>query len=449
MELIKNSRTWLGVVCALTLGFTSCNEHETRKPNIVVIFADDMGYGDLSCYGSPNNRTRHIDKMAEEGVRMRSFYAAASLCTPSRASLLTGRSSVRNCPMNFDPQSKGGLPVSEVTFANLLQEQGYHTMAIGKWHLGHQPQYLPTRRGFDHFYGLPYSNDMLLPWCPWLNEEESRLYIYEDETKAKEINRDQDNLTVDYTNRAISFIKKNRSEPFMLYLAHSMPHVPISTTDEFRGKSKGGLYGDVIETIDWSVGQILKTLKDQGLEDNTLVVFTSDNGPWQDLPSRITKNGIRITDVGSTGGLRGCKASTYEGGFRVPAIIRWPEVVQKGVVVDDVTSTLDIYPTVLHLAGISVPKGLTIDGHNIWERLTGEKSDVSKPFFYVKADSLQAVRHGMWKCRITDVDGVQLFNLNDDPAEKFNVAAHYPQQVDRLRILMKYFAKDSGSKTAF
>ena len=222
--------------------------------------------------------------------------------------LLTGRYPIRNTPHNFGPESKNGIPEDEVTIADMLKEKGYKTMAIGKWHLGHMPAYLPTSNGFDDFYGLPYSNDMILPYCPWLSEKDT-LYLYEGAKKSKVINHKQDKLTKNYTQKAIEFIQSNKDQPFFLYLAHSMPHLPISTSEEFLGKSKGGLYGDVIETIDWSMGEILNTLKEAGIDENTLVIFTSDNGPWHNLPERMIQREVETWHTGSKGLFRGAKGN--------------------------------------------------------------------------------------------------------------------------------------------
>ena len=378
----STQRIIFGFFCLISL-LTSCaTEQPTTQPtNIIVIFADDLGYGDLSCYGHPNIQTANLDRMADEGIRFTSFYAAASVCTPSRAALLTGRYPIRHAPFNFGPESTNGLPLSEITLANLLSDQGYKTMAVGKWHLGHLPEYLPTSRGFDGFYGLPYSNDMILPWCPWLDDS-YKLFLYEDSVAVEEIGFDQEELTENYTKKAVEFIEGNQDQPFFLYLAHSMPHLPISASEKFRGRSKGGLYGDVIETIDWSTGEILSTLKRLGLDENTIVVFTSDNGPWHNLPDRMLQGGVERWHSGSVGPLRGAKATTYEGGFRVPAIIRWPKEITGGQVSHEVATTMDLFATLTDIAGASLPADRVIDGRNVQTLLTGGNMEQEVTFFY-------------------------------------------------------------------
>jgi arylsulfatase A-like enzyme len=445
MTLI-NKFSWVAGMLAVIAGLSSCGipAEKDVKPNIIIVFADDMGYGDLGCYGHPNIETPNLDRLAEQGVRFTSFYVGASVCTPSRAALLTGRYPVRNLPFNMGPESKNGLPVEEVTLANLLSGQGYATMAIGKWHLGHMPEYLPTSRGFDSFYGLPYSNDMILPWCPWLSEEDT-LFLYQDTTKVKEIGFDQENLTVDYTNEALRFIESSADHPFFLYLAHSMPHLPVSTSAEFLGRSEGGLYGDVIETIDWSAGQVMAKLEELGIEDNTLLVFTSDNGPWMDLPDRMLQRGVERWHAGSTGMLRGSKATSYEGGFRVPAIVRWPGVTPAGEVCHKMASTVDLFVTLAEAGGAEIPADRVIDGVNIVPLMKGGDEAVRTTYFYARGKLIEAVREGDLKLRVTPGDGVQLFNLSDDPGERINIADRYPDEVRRLSRLMVDFAAETGA----
>ena len=322
---------------SVALIYASDPQQNQALPNFIIIFTDDQGYGDLGVYGHPTIKTPSLDRMAFEGQKWTSFYVAASVCTPSRAGLLTGRLPVRS-GMSSDkrrvlfPDSKGGLPETEITIARMLKTAGYSTAAIGKWHLGHLPQYLPTSHGFDHYYGIPYSNDMDI-------QEEIKGYddyfaIFNDpkvETFNVPLMRDtfiierpaeQTTITKRYTQEAVKYITENKEHPFFLYVAHSFPHVPLFTSEEFKGKSERGLYGDVIEEIDWSVGEILKTLKEEGLDKNTLVVFTSDNGPWL----------IFGTNGGSAGLLYGGKGTSYEGGVREPAIFWWPETIQPAVI---------------------------------------------------------------------------------------------------------------------
>jgi arylsulfatase A-like enzyme len=418
---------------------------ENKPPNIVLVFTDDLGYGDLGCYGNPVINTPNIDKMACEGIRFTSFYAAASVCTPSRAALLTGRYPIRNTPYNFGPESTNGLSPEEITIAEILKEQGYKTGMIGKWHLGHKEEFLPTAQGFDSYYGLPYSNDMILPWCPWLSESD-KLFMYENETPIQEIGFEQDDITVDYTNKAIDFINNSREEPFFLYLAHNMPHLPISTSKEFLGKSKGGLFGDVIETLDWSMGQVLEAIKKNGLDNNTIVIFTSDNGPWQNLPERMLQRGIEKSHSGSAGTLRGSKSMTYEGGFRVPAIIRWPNKIQAGSVSRETITTMDLFSTLATISGAQVPQDRKIDGYNILNHLKGENYSRSQPFFYGKEINLQAVRKGPWKLRVTSNDGHELFNLDLDPSERLNIAKENEVIVSELLKELASFANETGAK---
>jgi arylsulfatase A len=417
---------------------------DAETPNIIMIYTDDMGYGDLGCYGHPNIKTPHLDQMADEGIRFTSFYVAASVSTPSRAALLTGRYPIRHTPHNFGPKSTDGMPLTETTLAQIIKQQGYKTMAIGKWHLGHQPEYLPTSRGFDSFYGLPYSNDMILPFCPWLDESD-KLFLYEDTSRVKEIGFEQDDLTKNYTEKAIEFIRQNKDNRFFLYLAHSMPHLPVSTSDEFKGKSDGGLYGDVIETIDWSAGEILSTLKKLNLDKNTIVVFASDNGPWHDLKERMLQRGVEPWHVGFTGGLRGSKATTYEGGHRVPAIVRWPGQIPEKQVCNEMVTIMDIFATFVHLADGELPEKLKVDGRNALPLMKGKDVKVRNKFFYVLGKNLQAVRVGDMKLRVTKKSGIQLFNLKVDPNERINIADRNPKTVEKLLKELKALSKETGA----
>lgn len=436
------------IILLSTLCF-SCNnetkeEAEDDRPNIILIFMDDLGYGDLECYGHPLIKTPHLNRMANEGIRFTSFYAPASVCTPSRAGVLTGKYPVRNAPFNFDPTSKNGLPLSEVTIASVLKEVGYQTAAIGKWHLGHQSEYLPTARGFDSFYGLPYSNDMILPWCPWLTEDD-KLYMYRDTSTIREIGMEQNELTIDYTNEAISFIKEYKDGPFFLYLAHSMPHLPISASKQFQGTSKAGSYGDVIESVDWTIGELLKTLEEEGIKKNTLIVFTSDNGPWHELPERMLAGGVERWHTGSAGMLRGAKGTTYEGGFRVPAIMYWPGTIPPQQMNSELVTAIDLFPTFAKLGGGALPEGLEIDGQNLLALMTEGKTSPRNTFFYCKEKTLEAVRYKEWKLRYTESEGPELYNLMEDPSEMYNRADEQPELVKELLQKLQEFAEQTAA----
>lgn len=444
--IFSNIRCGQLFILCLALSLWSCERvQESSPPNIVLIFMDDMGYGDLECYGHPSIRTPHLNQMAENGIRFTSFYAPASICTPSRAGILTGRYPVRNAPYNFGPESKNGLPLSEITIADVLKDVGYRTAAIGKWHLGHQTPYLPTSRGFDSFYGLPYSNDMILPWCPWLSDED-KLHLYQDTSIIKEIGKAQDDLTLDYTAQALDFIQTESDQPFFLYLAHSMPHLPISTSEKFAGTSAAGLYGDVIETVDWSIGEIFATLHQQGIEENTLIIFTSDNGPWHNLPERMTQDGVEHWHTGSTGMLKGAKATTYEGGFRVPGIISWKGQIEQGQVNREIVTALDIFPTLIELCDAQLPTDRTIDGISMLPLLRGEAASPRNTFIYSKLKSIEGIRKGDWKLRYTAEDSLQLYNLMIDPGEMYNRAAEKPTLVDSLLQEMRAFAQETNAE---
>jgi len=421
----------------------------SQPPNFIVLFADDMGYGDLACYGSPTIRTPNLDRMAEEGTRFTSFYAAAPVCTPSRVGLLTGRYPVRaGQPNNTGPDTVGGLPLSEILLPRVLKARGYKTMAIGKWHLGFQPgEYLPTSRGFDAWFGLPYSNDMIPPWV----KTNRPLHLYRNADAVEEVS-EQSDLTPRYTDEAMRFIKSSRDNPFFLYLPYSMPHLPVSAPERMRGRSRGGLYGDVIETLDWSVGEILRTLKDQGLDGNTMVVFASDNGPWHNLPPRMLAQGVEPWHAGSKSLLRGAKGTTYEGGQRVPGIVRWPGVVRARQVSMDMASTLDLFPTIVRAAGASPPADRVYDGADLMPLLRDGQPSPRSHFYYCLGKTLEAVREGPWKYRFArgrgedgpsqDAPLPELFHLDWDPAERHNLYDRHRDRGNRLAARMKEFAEE-------
>lgn len=416
---------------------------QAARPNFVILFADDLGYGDLGCYGHPSIRTPHLDLMAAEGTRFTSFYAAAAVCTPSRAGLLTGRNPIRaGQPNNTGPETVGGLPLTEVLLPQVLKPLGYRTMAIGKWHLGHQPEaQLPVRRGFDAWFGLPYSNDMIPPWV----KTTVPLRLYQD-AKAVEESPDQTKLTERYTQEAVKFIEASR-EPFFLYLPYAMPHLPVSSSS-FQGKSRNGAYGDAVETIDWSAGEILATLAKNGLDRNTMVVFCSDNGPWHDLPARMLANGVERWHTGTKGPLRGAKGTSYEGGPRVPGIVRWPGMVQAGMVIMDMASTLDLFPTVVSAAGGAMPKDRVYDGVDLMATLRGEKASPRREYFYVLGNRVEAVREGPWKFRMASAGVKELYHLEQDPGEMYNRMGTEGALAGRLEKRMREYAGEVGGQVA-
>lgn len=416
---------------------------EPGPPNIVLLFTDDMGYGDLSSYGHPLIETPEIDRLAGEGVRFTSF-VTGSWCVPSRTQLITGRYMPR---VNFGgatgANGDGGLPDSELTLAEALKEAGYRTGMAGKWHLGHvEDAYLPPNQGFDSWLGLPYSNDYRRPWV----QTDVPLGMYRG-TEMIEHPLNQDTLTTRYTEEAVRFIEDSAGgdEPFFFYLAYNMPHLPIHTVERFRGQSKAGLYGDVIETIDWSVGRVLKTLDEQGLADNTIVVFLSDNGPWLNLPDRMLQEGNQPWHAGSPGPLRGAKATTYEGGARVPAMIRWPGRIPGKRVVADLAAAPDLYATLIAAAGGNLPEH-PVDGHNLMPALTGESDAWPRErYYYFLWNRLEALREGDWKLRVAG-DEPELFHLADDVSERYNRAGDEPERVERLYGRMREMAEEVGAE---
>lgn len=446
---MKAKKINLSVLLLLIFIMFSCREdssHSSVGPNVILVFMDDMGYGDLECYGHPLIKTPHLNKLANSGIRFTSFYAPAAVCSPSRAGLLTGRYPIRNVPHNFGPRSENGIPLTEVTIADILKQKGYRTAAIGKWHLGHKPQYLPTARGFDMYYGLPYSNDMILPWCPWLSEEH-KLHLYEDSIRVREVGKNQEDITLDYTNKAIDFIEQDDDQPFFLYLAHSMPHLPISTSSQFIGTSEAGLYGDVIETIDWTIGEIYQALEKQDMLKNTIFIFTSDNGPWHNLPDRMVQDGIERWHTGSAGLLRGAKGTTYEGGFRVPAIISWQGKIAPQQVNTDIVCGMDILPTLATICGAQIPDDYPVDGIDISPLLLDQARTERTTFFFANAKTVEAVRQENWKLRYTRDQGIELFDLLNDPSELFNRAETESEVVEDLISKLTEFAEEVNGNT--
>lgn len=412
---------------------------EETRPNLVVLFADDMGYGDLQSYGHPLIRTPHLDQLANDGMRLTSF-VTGSWCVPSRTQLITGRYMPR---VKFNggtgSDGTGGLPDSEWTLPEALKDAGYATHMVGKWHLGYkEKKFLPVNQGFDTWFGLPYSNDYLKPWV----QTEEPLGLYRGEEMV-EHPFDQDPLTTRYTEEAVKLIEQSEADaPFFLYLAYAMPHLPIHVSDERRGKSKGGLYGDVIEEIDWSVGQVLAALEKKGVADNTLVFFASDNGPWIDMPPRMQQAGNELWHAGSVGPLRGSKGQTYEGGPRVPAILRWPGKIEAGQVSAELVGMPDIYRTFLAAGGAQLPEH-ALDGHDLTPFLTGEsETSPRNDYFYFKG-GLEAVRVDRWKLRTTTGEP-ELFDLVTDPYERINRAEGMPEKVAELRARMDAMAKEVG-----
>jgi len=472
MDTLKSRRDFLktlgaaGVAFSVPVWWNQCSSGK-KPPNIVLIFTDDQGYGDAGVYGAKKFTTPYLDRLADEGMYFTQFYASQAVCSASRASLLTGcyaeRVSILGALM---PWSEIGLNHEETTIAEMLKKRGYSTAIFGKWHLGHHKEFLPVYHGFDEYFGLPYSNDMWPvdydghPVKKGHKKNYPPLPLIEGVKVVDHINTldDQATLTTQYAKKAVHFIKKNQHNPFFLYLAHSMPHVPLGVSDKFKGKSEQGMYGDVIEEIDWSVGRVLKTLDQYGLSDNTLVIYTSDNGPWLNYGNH----------AGSTGGLREGKGTAFEGGPRVPAIMRWPGHIPSGSVCRKMVSTIDILPTLAAVTGSPLPDK-PIDGVNILPLLKGdEKAEPRDTFLYYYCGELRAVRQGRWKRvfkhRSRSYVGVKpgrdghpgpyaflkvqpaLYDLQSDPGETTDVAAQHPEIVKTLDALAEKARQSLGDR---
>jgi arylsulfatase A-like enzyme len=424
-------------------------------PNVVLFFCDDLGYADVGCFGG-KTPTPNIDRLAAEGMRFTNFYVAQAVCSASRAALMTGCYSNRVSVFGaLFPDAKNGLNPSEFTMPQMFKSRGYATAIYGKWHLGDAPQFLPTRFGFDEYFGLPYSNDMYPR--PEIDRKMPELPLMENE-KVIERSPDQRTLTTRYTERAVAFIEKNHDRPFFLYVPHTMPHVPLGVSEKFAGKSGHGMYGDVIQEIDWSVGQILDALSRHKLDDKTLVIFTSDNGPW-----------IVFGDhAGSPGPFREGKATMFEGGARVPCVMRWPGKIPGGTTSNAVAATIDLLPTFARLAGGTLPADRIIDGKDIFPLMHGDANAKSPhdAYYFYWMDQLQAVRSGKWKLHFphkynklgsagsggkigTNTKpqgeiGLALYDLDADPGETTDVAVKNPQVVARLQALAEVAREDLG-----
>jgi arylsulfatase A len=438
-----------------------------RPPNIVIVFTDDQGYQDLGCFGSPDIETPNIDRMRREGMKFTDFYVTQPVCSASRAGLLTGCYSNRVGIMGaLGPRARHGIADREMTLAELVKQKGYATACYGKWHLGHHPQFLPTNHGFDDYFGLPYSNDMW-PYHPGVMHlpMEKRLKRWPhlpliegtEVVNPKVGHEEQRMLTTWYAERATAFIEDHKEEPFLVYLAHSMPHVPLHVSEKFKGKSKAGLYGDVIMEIDWSVGQILKTLEKHGLERDTLVMFTSDNGPWLSYGEH----------AGCALPLREGKGTTFDGGVREPTVMWWPGKIPAGTVCREPVMTIDVLPTIARLVGAKLPEH-PIDGKDIWPLMAGEEGAKSphEALYFYWGRHLQAVRSGKWKLHFPHAYrtldgrsgvkggkparysrgkiGLALFDLENDISESTNVAEEHPEVVERLQALADRAREDLG-----
>ena len=393
------------------LSILSTAVNATQRPNIILVMADDLGYGDIGVNGQDLINTPHLDSMAREGVLLSNFYASAPNCTPSRAGLMTGRYAIRMglAAKVLFVEDTHGLPESELSMAEMFQDNAYVTAMLGKWHLGHTAQYWPTSHGFDYFFGLPYSNN------------QTPLALYRNESIIEKP-VDQSSLTQRYTNEAIKFLKRQDEQPFFLYIAHTFPHLPLHVSDDFAGRSRAGLYGDVVEELDWSMGQIFQTLKELKLDENTLVIFTSDNGPYPQ---------------GSPGRLRGSKGTAWEGGFKVPFIARWPGKITAGSHSASIAMNIDLLPTLAAISDFTLADDLVLDGRNIWSLLKGHAEEIHEKLYFFYDDKIAAVRTQNFKMLLAaPYTGMRrwfpgynlnyLFDMNKDPEEQYSVTERHP-----------------------
>ncbi len=452
-----------GICISISVSTISCNNQDKnsadRSPNVILIYLDDMGYGDITLTGASGYKTPNIDQIAKEGIFFSHYYSPQAVSSPSRAGLLTG------CYPNrigfsgaLDHTAKMGISSEEETIAQVLKKKGYTTAAFGKWHLGLQKQFLPTHHGFDEFFGIPYSHDM------WPNHPTAKNYypplpLIEGDSiirRAPDITQ----FTTEFTERTIGFIRKNHSKPFFVYLAHPLPHVPLAVSDKFKGKSQLGMYGDVMEEIDWSVGEILQTLKDLKLDENTLVIFTSDNGPWINYGNH----------AGSTGGLREGKGTSFEGGQRVPCLMRWKGTIPEGIVCNKMISGIDILPTLAAISGAPLPEK-RIDGVNVLPLMKGDPNANPRQsfYYYYGRNNLEAVSNGQWKLVLPhpgrtylefqpgkdgqpgmlnenfDFQG-GLYDLRRDPGERYDVSDSNPEIVEQLNRIANEAREDLGDE---
>jgi len=442
LKLLENNRLMKNLTLMLlsVWFFCACGSKEEQEiksdlPNFVFIFADDLGYGDLGCFGASDIATPNIDRIAAEGIKFTSFLSASPVCSPSRAGLLTGRMPQRmGINTVFFPESLTGMDPEEITIAEILKTKGYRTGIVGKWHLGHLEKFLPLNQGFDEYFGIPYSNDMA-----------SVVYMRGNEVEAYHV--DQRYMTRTYTEESIKFIDASGDQPFFLYLAHNMPHVPIYASPEFEGTSNRGLYGDVIQELDWSVGEVLRKLEEKGILENTLIVFSSDNGPWL----------VMEDHGGSAGHLREGKQFTFEGGVRVPTVAMWKGKIEPGQVYEDLATQMDWFPTFSKLVGAEIPQDRIIDGKDLGPVLFENGKRDGDTFLYYMLSSQEGYREGDWKIKRpyagfagsrgmkrVEAHDTLLFNLKNDPGETINLAGEYPEKTAQMMRAMDLSVKQLG-----